>query len=765
MSANLATKRRVRTDLGELLKVGDVDTLGQVLDECGSLAARWLRHEFPFLRPFADEILADALFRIWLRRRAFDPAVTTVWRFFCEAVRDAAGVFLQKEIARQRRTAWCVEFAARVARRSNTPLPVGPILSPMALAQLPIVRELVDRLPPKDRDLVLSPLLNADNRWPAAIAAELGGDENHVRIKRRRLLRKIRRQLDARLSGIHGDLDDQGPYTAGDKAEGHSDVDAWLLQAWISAPPELPAEAVDVQVGDACLAEERCEDILAGALARIRAHQHCCAPPTARRQRRLLVAPLANHVAEQQRTELIAELVGSGEYVVDVDGRTPAAGRRLASETAGCHAILWPSLSRFSELAVALCRFAADRFEQDGSPVFVPLTDAAPFPYPLNHYLPAASIIKVSELALSDFAASFSRRIFFENSDDTIASVWRVPRTDPQAYRAGSTGADPWYVRRPIDMELDEVARQSGETTTIFGPRQSGKSSALQRYLDNCRHEANKSIIVIDFATAPHGVLTSFRTLAKWMVWQIRRQIWISNHLASAVPQSAAELGDFVEDSLLADGNTRMVLAFEQADRVLGHWCQQEFFAMLRAWHDRRRRPGSLWKQVDLVIVVSTDPFLLIDSPTISPFNVSRVISVEPFGVDESCTLNDLHGKSLANGHLQQLHELVGGHPYLTQLAHAWLEAKGAHRFDQLVQMAAADDGPFADHLHALLFRLVSELGVPAERALRDLVRRGQGGDGEAITRLQSAGLVRVDREGRASLANPVYGQFFGRVL
>lgn len=78
---------------------------------------------------------------------------------------------------------------------------------------------------------------------------------------------------------------------------------------------------------------------------------------------------------------------------------------------------------------------------------------------------------------------------------------------------------------------------------------------------------------------------------------------------------------------------------------------------------------------------------------------------------------------------------------------------------------ADRDDGPFADHLKALLM-IVHRAGL--EAALREVIKRGRvppGGD-PLITyyRLRGAGLVNKDGE-RIVPANLVYARFFKKLL
>ena len=74
-----------------------------------------------------------------------------------------------------------------------------------------------------------------------------------------------------------------------------------------------------------------------------------------------------------------------------------------------------------------------------------------------------------------------------------------------------------------------------------------------------------------------------------------------------------------------------LTLAFDEVDRVLGRSYQSDFFSMLRLWHNRRAEPLSAWEDVDLALVIATEPYLLIDSKDRSPFNVATPIEPQAF--------------------------------------------------------------------------------------------------------------------------------------
>ena len=120
---------------------------------------------------------------------------------------------------------------------------------------------------------------------------------------------------------------------------------------------------------------------------------------------------------------------------------------------------------------------------------------------------------------------------------------------------------------------------------------------------------------------------------------------------------------------------------------------------------------------------------------------MGAVLQVEDFTREQVAECNRLHANPLSGAEVAELYDLVGGHPYLTRKA--LYAVTGSHRLTtrQLFDSAAADFGPFGDHLRNRL------LGVARQPKLSDAfvdVVHGRGTDDVAIyNRLLGAGLVK----------------------
>ena len=315
---------------------------------------------------------------------------------------------------------------------------------------------------------------------------------------------------------------------------------------------------------------------------------------------------------------------------------------------------------------------------------------------------------------------------------------------------------DPFYVSRPTDELIEDAATLPGNTICIRAARQMGKSSLLIRYLGKC-HDAGKRVAFLDFQTFTDAETSDYPTLLRQLARLLLRRLELQ---ATQVPEfsTPADFTAFVEDEVIRKVKAPLTLAFDEVDRVLGRSYQSDFFSMLRLWHNRRAEPLSVWEDVDLALVIATEPYLLIDSKDRSPFNVATPIEPQAFDRAALDDLNSRYGTPLAAAELEDLRELVGGHPYLSRLAFYRLATGQSTSFDELYNKAPTHEGPFGDHLRSMLMLLGEQNGLLS--AMQQAIANGSVRDEETYYRLHGAGLAK--REGKRVVpTNTLYARFF----
>lgn len=139
-------------------------------------------------------------------------------------------------------------------------------------------------------------------------------------------------------------------------------------------------------------------------------------------------------------------------------------------------------------------------------------------------------------------------------------------------------------------------------------------------------------------------------------------------------------------------------------------------------------------------MVIATEPYLLISNPSQSPFNVGVKLNLEDFKDEQVQDLNHRHGDPLKEKDLETFFELLSGHPYLTRKA-LYLLVSELWSWDNLYKHAAADQGPFADHLRRQLWFIQEDTAL--QEALRQVLNYNKCDNDKVLWRLLRAGLVK----------------------
>jgi len=339
-----------------------------------------------------------------------------------------------------------------------------------------------------------------------------------------------------------------------------------------------------------------------------------------------------------------------------------------------------------------------------------------------------------------------------------------LPRIDPRALtvEGGSLPFDePLYVSRAADDVVEDLAGRTGQTVVIKAPKQMGKSSLLIRYLARCRQATPpKTIAYVDLSLLSQDELSTYPVFLSQFAAILLQAFELDPPDALSIPNQL-KMTWFVEDQILKRIAGPLVVALDAVDRVLGRSYQADFFTMLRLWHNNRALKPR-WREVDWVMVISTEPYLLINDAHRSIFSVGRTITLEPFTVDDYRALDEACGAGLTGEQITALWDLLGGHPYLTRVAFYWLASGSRISYDALSARAIDERGPFGEHLRAMLMRLHTRREMLDN--LQTVLHTGRARDEDVAHRLVAAGVIR--RAGNTfEPANKLYARFFQDVL
>ncbi len=300
---------------------------------------------------------------------------------------------------------------------------------------------------------------------------------------------------------------------------------------------------------------------------------------------------------------------------------------------------------------------------------------------------------------------------------------------------------DELYIEREADLRLQRELIKPGTTTIIRAPRQTGKTSLLVRglYYAHQNGARNADLNMQSVASEDLTSLDSFlRFLAEFIADELELDLEVEKLWHSSLP-STRKLTKLFRRYILTKDDNPIILAIDEADRLLHSGFSADFFGLIRSWHDTRSR-DERWNRLNIVLVISTEPYLLIPDLSQSPFNVGYKIQLDDFDDDQVRDLNQRHNSPLKECDIPQFMTLLNGHPYLTRLALYTLVTEQL-TWTELNDIAVTAQSPFSDHLrhHYRLLLNNRDLRV----ALEEVIKRERCNNEKAFFCLQQAGLVK----------------------
>jgi hypothetical protein len=300
-----------------------------------------------------------------------------------------------------------------------------------------------------------------------------------------------------------------------------------------------------------------------------------------------------------------------------------------------------------------------------------------------------------------------------------------------------------FYIQREGDERLQrELSRPYGTTTTIRAPRQTGKSSLLIRGVAQAQAQGSR-VVSLDLQPVEESYLQSLDVFLRYFVTVIATRLRLDPAEIDKAWRGSLGASDkatyLLEDYILPEISSQVVLAIDEADVLLRTSFHDSFFGLLRFWHNNRAI-NEIWEKLHILMVISTEPHLLISDVSRSPFNVGLKITLEDFDETQVRDLNHRYRAPVEEGDIPALMQFLGGHPYLTRRALYTLLTEQI-TWPQLVKVATTQKSPFGDHLRRYLWLLRDQ---PQLRdALKQIIAHGRCPDEALYYRLLQSGLVK----------------------
>jgi hypothetical protein len=435
-----------------------------------------------------------------------------------------------------------------------------------------------------------------------------------------------------------------------------------------------------------------------------------------------------------------------------------------------------------SEMVIAEVETAYHHGKSYGNPFMLPvrLDFNEPLDYPLSAYLNPLQWALWSKVAdtprvLAELRQAISGGKLPANNavattadkptdqDEVPTAFANIPR-DIGSPEGTMTHQSPFYIQRETDREAMEALQEiQGVTITIKGPRQMGKSSLLNRLLVEAQTKDMRTAF-IDFQLIENSAIEHadvfYKQFCSLLSWEFEIEDRTEEFWKIPLGQ-VQKTTNYIQRHLLKEiKDVQLLVSMDEVERMFASPFRSDFFSMLRSWHNNRARGGD-WTRLNLALVTSTEPYQFIADLNQSPFNVGQVVELEDFTLEQVFELSQRHQNPLTEIQVKQLFDLLGGHPYLTRRA-LYLVASRRDTFNNLIENACEDNGPFGDHLRNFLFRMGNQDKLKV--GLVQVMKFQRCSDEHIFFQLRGSGLVkRVDTKVMAR--NKLYEDYFEKRL
>ncbi|NES85604.1 MAG: hypothetical protein F6K10_31675 [Moorea sp. SIO2B7] len=331
----------------------------------------------------------------------------------------------------------------------------------------------------------------------------------------------------------------------------------------------------------------------------------------------------------------------------------------------------------------------------------------------------------------------------------------------------GSVSPDsPFYVKRNyIESLCYNAIIKPGSLIRIKAPKLMGKTSLMTWILAQCQSQ-NYKTVYLKLGSVERSIVTNLDKFLRWLCLMVGRQLKLENQLEDYWDTEILGSNDnctvYFEEYLLPAIDCPLVLGLDEAERIFP--CTEvieDFLGMLRSWHEKGKI-SSQWKQLRLVMAHSTECYIPLDMNQ-SPFNAGFPVELSEFNTKQLQDLAGVYELDWNESQIKELMEMVGGHPYLVQLA-LYHVTIGKMTLERLLCQASTEAGIYSNHLrrHLKALRQVPKLS----QAFQQVVASPEpvNLDSMQIYKLHSMGLVQR-KDNQVMPRCNLYRIYFNRVL
>ncbi|MDZ7956240.1 AAA-like domain-containing protein [Nostoc sp. DedQUE09] len=260
----------------------------------------------------------------------------------------------------------------------------------------------------------------------------------------------------------------------------------------------------------------------------------------------------------------------------------------------------------------------------------------------------------------------------------------------------------PFYIERPeVEIKCYQSILQAGALIRIKAPQKMGKTSLMSRILDHSRQKGYRTVSLNLWSKENLTDLNNFlQAFCATLSYELRLEDKIDQSWKTRL-SSQVNCTNYLKDYLLKNLDVPLVLGLDDIDKIFPYpEIAQEFFALLRAWHEKGKNE-EIWQKLRLVIAHSQEVYVSLNVNQ-SPFNVGLSVEIGEFNPIQIKELVERHKLNWSETQIGQLRGMIDGHPYLLRTA-LYQIATGNLTLEQFLKVAPTDEGLFRGFLHPYL--------------------------------------------------------------
>ncbi len=297
-----------------------------------------------------------------------------------------------------------------------------------------------------------------------------------------------------------------------------------------------------------------------------------------------------------------------------------------------------------------------------------------------------------------------------------------------------------YVVRSHLEQRCEQELTKPGALIRIKSPERMGKTWMLGRVLEAAAQQGYRSAVV-DLREANQETFENVNQFLQWFCACVGDQLGVEQRPEDAWKAylgASTNCTKYIDKFFLSSSEAPLIMAIDNFDYVFRYPAiVADFCGLLRGWFEKVNT-SKVWGKLRQIIVYSQEDYATLNINQ-SPFNVGLPVDLGELEPAAVTALAAAYGLGWTEAEITRLMEMIGGHPYLVQLA---IEQVLHHNLglEELLRTAPTEEGIYRGYLYDRLHQLEADPDLLA--AMIKVV------NSDGLTRLAATETFKLDSMG-----------------